>query len=200
MIKAKPILMSTSMVQANRAGRKTQTRRVIKEPMYYGCLTGDCPHWSQAECDTAMVVACPYGLPGDVLWVRETWWQHPFTGKYSYYADAHDPALKWKPSIHMPKRASRMTLEIMSTRAEPLHKLSRADAAAEGVCFPLDKPLPAWCKPDRWPEENYQALWDSINGKGEYAWAHNPWVWVIEYTPWAINIEDYLRDYAKGAA
>lgn len=70
---AKPILFSNEMVRALLEGRKTQTRRVVNNPEYFGCLTGDCPHDLSDECANAMRAECPYGKPGDLLWVRETW-------------------------------------------------------------------------------------------------------------------------------
>src|SRR6185437_16020100 len=72
-VKERPILFSGEMVRAILAGRKTQTRRVVKNPDYFGCLTGDCPHWERKLCDESMRDCCPYGKPGDRLWVRESW-------------------------------------------------------------------------------------------------------------------------------
>lgn len=72
-MKERPILFSAPMVRALLEGRKTVTRRLVKNPEYFGCLTGDCPHERQQECDQAVAADCPYGQPGDRLWVREAW-------------------------------------------------------------------------------------------------------------------------------
>lgn len=70
-IKERPILFSAPMVRAILAGKKTQTRRIIKNADYYACLTGDCPHDTYSECLSTMLGFCPYGKPGDRLWVKE---------------------------------------------------------------------------------------------------------------------------------
>jgi hypothetical protein len=72
-MKERSILFSVPMVRANIEDRKTVTRRVVKNPEYFGCLTGDCPHGRQQECDQAVAADCPYGQPSDRLWVREAW-------------------------------------------------------------------------------------------------------------------------------
>ena len=129
----------------------------------------------------------PYGKPGDRLWVRETW--HDASSSLHscalYRADGIDLHWdKWTPSIHMPRWASRITLEITSVRVERLQDISEADALAEGIPsidtpgawtlpIPANPNLPAiylgaFCK-----------LWESINGPG--SWAANPWVWAIEF-------------------
>jgi hypothetical protein len=87
----------------------------------------------------------------------------------------------WNPSIHMPRTASRLLLEIVDVRVQRLHEITREDAAAEGVCLDLDEPLPQWFRRDRWPEENFAALWDSLNAERGYGWHSNPWVWVISF-------------------
>jgi hypothetical protein len=147
-----------------------------------------------------------HGAPGDRLWVRET---HAVLvkpedatdgkGRAWYSATTEDPGMvKWKPSIHMPRWASRILLEITNVRVERLQDISGNDAAAEGVQFPCDehgRPLlrltghiapskfnpkksPSW-GPDDYLRFEYAELWESINGPG--SWAENPWVWVIEF-------------------
>lgn len=91
--------------------------------------------------------------------------------------DFKPESMKWTPSIHMPRAASRITIEVTDVRVERLQALSRADAAAEGICYPEGEPKPEWYRNDRWPEENFAGLWDAINGAG--AWHANPWVWVV---------------------
>jgi len=130
----RPILFSGPMIRAILAGRKTQTRRVAK-------LTGagrvkeagSHRNWHLADPDA--VKACPYGTPGDRLWVRETFCD---TGcqRAVYRADTAVENWKyriWRPSIYMPRWASRITLEITDVRLERLQDISEADAAAEGV-------------------------------------------------------------------
>jgi hypothetical protein len=194
-MRARPILMSAPMVQALLAGRKSQTRRILKNPEYYGCLTGDCPHWQQAECNTAMqelAKESPHGVPGDLLWVRETC----FVGRTAlsdnvsrsaviYAADCTPQEVAegkgtWRPSIFMPRYASRLTLELTGVRVERLRNLSRDDALAEGIAWsertqgysydPADGG-PGFHGDD--PCESYWKLWDFLNGEGE-SWK-SPW-------------------------
>ncbi len=141
----------------------------------------------------------PYGLPGDRLWVRENGWERPErTAKMMregadtwkpYYFDAD--GLSWqdledfkawrfkrRPSIHMPRWASRITLEIIGVRAERLQDISEADALAEGITLHPDhhnKPRDNIYG----PVQTYRDLWESINGPG--SWEANPWVWVVEF-------------------
>jgi hypothetical protein len=176
------------MVRAILEGRKTQTRRAVKgvvDPDEIEVL-GDsgeafmhsnaCTSFCDYACGGA-VLKCPYGIPGDRLWVKETFWKHTQTGIVRYADGANDASWKetgWKKvsSIHMPRRYSRITLEITGVRVERLQEISEADAAAEG-CEPA---LPVSDK--RWVC-GYSRLWESINGKG--SWSLNPWVWVIEF-------------------
>ncbi|WP_218816228.1 hypothetical protein [Methylobacillus rhizosphaerae] len=136
--------------------------------------------------------ACPHGQPGDQLWVRETW-QHSYfpyepadpSADIFYRADFLDDPLgadlehskdgirrTWKPSIHLPRWASRIQLEIVRVRVERLQDCSVTDAIDEGIEFSLlDEPEDAiW---------RYRELWESINGPG--SWEANPFVWVIEF-------------------
>lgn len=202
-MKERPILFSGPMIRAILESRKTQTRRVVKRPWRFGCLTGDCPHETKKECDAALKSyftprACPYGQPGDRLWVRET-----FCHKYDdnempvynadgnldpsccyYSADAVDVLFPdgggWTPSIHMPRWASRITLEVIAVRIEQLQDISEADAFAEGAGY------------DYGPQSSgelmalFRHLWDSINGHPrkdgiDISWSANPWVWVVEF-------------------
>lgn len=195
-MRERPILFSAPMVRAILEGWKTQTRRVVKNPDNFGCLTGDCPHQLQEECDAALRERCPYGLPGDLLWVRETCIISPkrFDGVRSDSYNATDPdgdgrivqylastpdtdaardyGLKVTPSIFMPRWASRITLTITNVRVERLQDISRGDAMAEGCPFPNMETGP---DPRQW----YAELWDQINGIG--AWESNPWVWVVSF-------------------
>lgn len=191
-MKERPILFSGQMVRAILDGRKTQTRRVIKKPEWYGCPTGDCPHGAQQQCDEAMndpsvLSECPYGVPGDRMWVRETLyldedrgWQYADTsplqcpherlGEMEHWLNNRRAKQRACVSIHMPRWASRITLEVVSVRVERLQEISEADAKAEGVTV-YDGGV---CYRD-----GYAALWDQINGPG--SWSANPWVWVVEF-------------------
>lgn len=164
------IIFSAPMVRALLAGHKTQTRRVIK-PLWSRCLDlGDEDDREQARRD------CPHGAPGDRLWVRETWgaWPHAGGGvrieSLRYRATDERPpdagdAWRWRPSIHMPRWASRITLELEQVRVERVHRMEYCDALAEGV-----ESL-----------AHFRHLWDSLNSERGYPWASNPWVWAITF-------------------
>ncbi len=203
MMKERPMLFSDPMVRALLAGTKTQTRRVVKfarepieHPQMAGVMTariGRRDVWvnSQASHPNHISKACPYGQPGDRLWVRETFSKvdgqtHPWIATDYRATYTHGDRLgdhlgikrRWTPSIHMSREASRILLEITSVRVERLQEISEADAQAEGVCgvdwgHGMDYGGKAcYRKP-------YQQLWESINGPG--SWDANPWVWVIEF-------------------
>ena len=186
-VRERPILFSAPMVKAILAGRKTQTRRVVKCPNPAPEIASLGALWEHGQ------LQCPYGVPGDRLWVRETWQQVTPTGngqwhtvdtvcdglphrRLLYAADAdRDEPPRWRPSIFMPRWASRITLEVTSVRVKRLQEISDDDAHAEG--FTLMPPLP----PGRKPHVRYfRCLWDEINGK-THPWKSNPWVWAIEF-------------------
>ena len=173
----RPILFSGPMVRAILEGRKTMTRRVIKlQP------TGAADVQYRVAAAVTMPVSgrqqvCPYGRVGDHLWVRETWAPHawPPTGpSYQYAADDQYPAPeRWRPSIHMPRAASRITLEVLNVRVERLHDISEEDAKAEGVT------LKGTSRYDGEARDAFEALWCGINGAE--SWDANPWVWRISF-------------------
>lgn len=188
-MKERPILFSAPMIRAILAGLKTQTRRVVKPQPEPGT---DCPYHVGIGADRKARV-CPYGAPGDRLWVRETGWERPVRTpqmmrngadtwpRYVYDADGfseqeHADLKEWgfvrRPSIHMPRWASRITLEVVGVRVERLLDISRGDAMDEGCPFPN---MAAGDDPRQW----YADLWQQINGPG--SWALNPWVWVVEF-------------------
>jgi hypothetical protein len=179
--KERPILFSGPMVRAILAGRKTQTRRIVKNQEWYN-LKGDYGDRLRG------VDRCPYGHPGERLWVRETWFcatGEPGPALCHYQADGDRPEFKglWKPSIHMFRWASRITLEITGVRVERLQDISEADAIAEGIAkhsdqwidYPAGKSAAGWSD----PRKSFTSLWQSING-GD-SWNANPWVWVVEF-------------------
>lgn len=188
-MKSRPILFKDEMIRAILEGRKTQTRRVVKLPKNH--VWGDfydgqiCPDSDLSSLGFPVdELRCPYGQPGDRLWVRETW-AEPTTldpGPTFYKADypacvpAHfsnvpdASAIKWKPSIHMRRDQSRITLEISGVRVERLQDIREVDAKAEGV-------EPPECCYAHY--HGFSKLWESINGLG--SWDANPWVWCIEF-------------------
>lgn len=198
-MKERPILFSAPMVRAILEDRKTMTRRVAKLANF-------------GTAGERQNVKCPYGQPGDRLWVRETFyaygrWETLFNQKkgreewrfvdmtlecgfaYQYAADNPDitlakgrgvitPGWHKRPAIHMPRRACRSVVEIVSVRVERLRDISETDARAEGVTLggPIGH-LPTYqAAPYAY---HYAQLWESINGAG--SWDANPWVWVIEF-------------------
>ncbi len=172
----KPILFSGPMVKAILEGRKTMTRRVIK----FNASGRVQAHGKQWHIDDSNVVlGAPY-QPGDHLWVRETWVHiepdiHPmYRADYKSTTQLAQLALgfKWRPSIFMPRWASRITLEVTGVRAERLQEITETDAISEGV-------KGGSCHPDFWVGA-FRDLWDSINGK-KHPWESNPYVWVYEF-------------------
>jgi hypothetical protein len=202
-MKERPILFSALMVRALLNCTKSQTRRIVKpqpewtEPGTAWTFRDDGhsgPGWYAYNEDYpeegALFYRCPYGIPGDRLWVRESFCvpsDAPENTRYvAYMADAcEDPGrLRWKPSIHMPRWASRILLEITGVRVERLQAISEADARAEGItdggCLSCGDHEPCGCadpKPDA--RDSFCRLWQSING--EQSWHANPWVWVVEF-------------------
>lgn len=236
-MKERPILFSAPMVRAILEGRKTQTRRVVKSaPDAANAVANLALMPPSADGSThklwwrdlyerliGAVPACPYGQPGDRLWVRETWrigaWRED-GGRLAFdyraspeititpwvtipddddgekfclywsgvcdelrqkcvYADSDDQyrweqgkaPLRWRPSIYMPRWASRITLEIVSVRVERLNEISKRDCIAEGMVGLCDVHA-GW-------HQSYADFWESINGAG--SWQQNPWVWVVEF-------------------
>jgi hypothetical protein len=206
-MKEHPILFSPPMVQAILAGRKTMTRRIIKpQPPDDIFETGlYCPtmvdrhgeEYPGSErygiSNEAWSIKFPYGQPGDKLWVRETFQIVPPNFIF-YKADPENKAKTgWKPSIFMPRSASRIDLVIKSVRVERLNDISNTDALNEGIerkiKFPDEEPDTLFYrdysfKRERFargilfgPKESFKTLWESINGKE--SWQSNPWAWCI---------------------
>lgn len=235
-MKERPIIFSAPMVMAILDGRKTQTRRIVKNA-----------HMMTVDGELVPIAAlCPYGQPGDRLVVREKWrigaWDEDrgavaidyFDGPRREWIEVPDPTLdgelfnrlwqqstddaraagltpdddgryrwapgespcRWRPSIHMPRWASRITLEITDVRVERLQDISEADAVAEGVrqgdgkwhdlgdgeAVFLDEF--GWFAPERYTRHNaprhaFREAWEIINGPE--SWAANPWVWCITF-------------------
>jgi hypothetical protein len=180
-MKERPILFSSAMVRAILAGKKTQTRRILKrQPHGAGEWVLRGISWMFPNVCPYIAIKCPYGQPGDRLWVRETWYDCIDNNDIPRYA-ADGPApitenrhYKKRPSIFMPHLMSRITLEIINIKIERLQDISERDALAEGVYSAVvtDENHVA-------PSECFKKLWESINGAG--SWKANPWVWVIEF-------------------
>lgn len=220
----RPILFSGPMVRAILEGRKFQTRRVVKAGQVFGYGPMDRWTWSSAIATEHAARFCPYGKPGDRLWVKETWrsWDEGCRddhdddcepcephcnqtyvayaatprrgfrpkpdGSAITYLDESSPLEQdskllgpWKPSIHMPRWASRITLEVTGVRIERLNDISEADAMAEGISV---RNHHRWGFAETGSDHNaptyaFRSLWESINGEG--SWSANPWVWVISF-------------------
>jgi hypothetical protein len=201
----RPILFSAAMVRAILEDRKTQTRRAVK-PKTSGRFLGYIPertsYWFAAGPldQSSSELRCPYGAPGDRLWVREGFWylrqsQQEMVG----FADGtvrllagstllttppseghagYGEAWKRKPSIHMPRWASRLTLEVTDVRVQRLQEISDKDAFSEGIQSAVDGGF----RSDGSARDTFRLLWDSINGKRPgCAWADNPWVWCVSF-------------------
>lgn len=206
-MKERPILFSAPMVRAILSGQKTQTRRIVK-PQPHVAQPGPIPGAGICAITTpddqrlgrlGKVIQCPYGQPGDRLWVRENFCQDgqwclrlgaepddpagrfwSGSSRILYAADQHaelpppiDSMNTWRsrPSIHMPRWASRILLEITGVRVQRLQDISEDDAYAEGVTHAEQGGINA--------RDGFSVLWNKINGAG--SWAANPWVWAMQF-------------------
>lgn len=194
----RPILMSAPMVRALIEGTKTQTRRVVADRHLAQI------DLSRTPCRANWSKPMPYGQPGDRLWVRETWMPDPpCDGTWGYTAWAgsrigqisavperfrkpefcnyratwphKEDGMRWTPGIHMPRWASRITLEVTGVRVERLQDISTSDAEAEGWPGPDAENSISSTYPIAW----YSKLWEEINGPG--SWTANPWVWCVAF-------------------
>lgn len=240
-MKVRPILFSGPMIRALLDGRKTQTRLVVKPQPPTGSVLHQYTReheqsdlansfgWFVQEagdlwpCNRDDRARCPYGVPGDILWVRETWsvgalvdedapskmnaWsERPF-----YHADGEPPKFsgygRVRPSIHMPRWASRLTLRITDVRVERVQDISEEDAEAEGSflgkcsCSDMQTPMTGLYATFRQTGcsihgEEFRALWDSINKIRGYGWDANPWVWAISFDVIQSNIDEVLKKEA----
>lgn len=195
--------MSAPMVRAILDGRKTQTRRIIPvQPDSFGPPQWWVPEYckqirppSEEVYKTEALKRCKYGQPGDILWVRETWqtWALGWIFKASY-GDELPKGIKWKPSIFMPREASRIRLEVTDIRVERPQDISEEDCMAEGIeragygykSYEIihagrhkGEPNPHSVIPNNSPITSYMELWESINGLN--SWELNLWVWVISF-------------------
>ena len=199
--KARPIPFQPEMARALWEGRKTQTRRIVKpQSLFDGKDAIVRRHPNQK--------GCPYGKPGDLLWVREAHhayhWDRP---RVVYRADHGGEPVRvrtqiesyeigrWTPSIHMPRWASRMTLELTEVRVELVRDINGEDAKAEGVApafeddFGVVHSQPRY----RW---GFRKLWQSINGPE--SWKADPWVWVLVFTVHKQNVDALPATHTGG--
>jgi hypothetical protein len=206
-VRERPILFSGPMVRAILDDRKTQTRRVIVHPKNPPSGYTDCGFGFWPTVDPTHATWCgpdypdgaedevrnPFGAPGDRLWVREAFdhiWTDGERGWHNVYRADGDPAylprgerMRWRPSIHMPRAASRLTLEVTGVRVERVQAITEDDARAEGVA-------PAWLDVNgedvnaHAPPTHVQGfakLWNALNASRGYGWDANPWVWVVAF-------------------
>ena len=192
----KPILFNTEMVRAILEGRKTVTRRVVKDMDIingWDCEADGTPiaYIDQATGDSyPPTMPCPHH-PGDILWVRETW-AKSMAGTFMYRAD--DKAImveRWRPSIHMPKEAARLFLRVTDVRVERLQDITAEGALDEGANVEFPEPKPPYIslaytemrlKPAA--RQSFANLWNSTIKPADRTicgWEANPWVWVIEF-------------------
>ena len=214
---ARPIIFSAPMIRALLDGKKTQTRRIVKPQ----------PEWMQTDAlgsvatigrSTGMAEAlCPYGRAGDLLWVREVWalcgslanvrpkdFEFPHIVlrdglRYQSDDDGYDGTVQyWRPSIHMPRWASRLTLRLTDVRIERLQEISEADAQAEGITGPHYVGYQAYFLPgDSKPRYScataaFECLWESLHGPD--SWSANPWVWALTFDVIRRNVDEVVDD------
>lgn len=195
-MKERGMIFNAEMVNSILSGRKTQTRRPVKFPfrdVNLGCeLSGN---ELAGELSAGNYWNSRVGQPGDRIWVRETWAEAgasaPDLTLYRANYPEHVPAhyenvppvdeIRWTPSIHMPRWASRILLEITDVRVERLNNISYDDAISEGITQEwtcIDPGLGSYAHKND-VQDDYETLWKSIYG--EESWAANPWVWVISF-------------------
>lgn len=213
-MKATPILFNGAMVRALLEGRKTQTRRVVKpQPKNSDGRHASSRHgfefFGGEYPEHGSVVWCPYGRPGDLLWVRETF---AFSRLYSLCAPRGVPCgsdtfyregmsdKEWEalhtrthPAIHMPRWASRLTLKIQDVSVERVQDIRAADVIAEGVDVHEAERRLKMIEPADFDVCAFAELWHSINGAREYSWDSNPWVWALTFEVINQNVIEVLR-------
>ncbi len=220
------ILFSPPMVRAILAGQKTMTRRVVRPQPDFGTAhaalggdTSDAVPGVSPACFGSCVglqqgrgfgyvipnIRSPYGAPGDLLWVRETWAAGKQfddvaprdipDGAFIHYAASHPGDMhiigmargRWRRSIHMPRWASRLTLRVTDVRVERVQDITPTDALAEGCgrtpCAACDEAGCEECNHEGWHREVdvFRAPWDTLNAKRGHGWDTNPWVWVVSF-------------------
>ena len=201
----RPFIAYPHEVRAMLSGRQTQFRRVVKlrefqrsstpgyDWQFRGTRNGAPTKgtWQDFRHEQLLGI-CPFGQPGDRLWVRETFYELSSfeffddnvpddIPSFLYHADGEPTWGEWikRPSIHMPRRASRLTLEVENVRVERVQEISEADARAEG-CAAIGCGETARCVPEpEWARDHFEELWNSTNGPN--SWSDNPWVFAVNF-------------------
>lgn len=194
-MKSRPILMNVPMVKALLDGRKSQTRRVVKPQPPEPCVLmdsrpgGQVAEWASSNHGVPFhSVHCPYGSSGDLLWVRETWATNNYgfpapQASISYKAGPDGYQGLWRPSIHMPRWASRITLCLDTVRVERLQDASRRDIASAGCPYTTRESALSW----------FRFEWDVNYAQRGYSWETNPWVWVLQFDVILQNVDIVVR-------
>jgi hypothetical protein len=213
-MKVVPMIFNTEMVKALLDGRKTVTRRPVKVDYERG-MKGPVVRGRNGEVSVLSFAPtaglCPFGNVGDLIYVRETFrlFNHsdecgcsdycncPPSGTPIYLATCGDDSeSKWKPSIHMPRTASRLTLKVTNVRIERVQDISEEEAIKEGIN--KHHQLPAFKSPIGYHTSTayaYEELWNSIYGN----WDENPYVWAIEFEVIHQNVDEYLESIKDSA-
>lgn len=211
-VKERPILFNREMVRSVLSGIKTQTRRLINpQPIspgqgaYFDAYNGG-PQWNWWAQDNkqylSQIIRCPFGKPNDRLWVRETWMhiddegdKFDGLGTQIYYRAeqsknsleyARTQSLAWHPSIHMPRWASRILLEVTGVHVERVQDITEENAKNEGVGLYFEDGSSGWGQYDSTHPSDYshrwgfKRIWDDLYSERN-SWGLNPWVWVIEF-------------------
>lgn len=185
--KAVPLLFSDTMAQAVVEGAKTQTRRVIaKAPAHFFCYNpeiGDGPvtfmdRENVIDSTEAVDIKCPF-VVGGMIWGRETYAIDPGTKLFIYRAEQPAADMKWKPSIFMPRVASRLDLKITGVRVERVQDITARDVDDEAAVPPGPPTRPG--AETEYVISEFAKVWDNLNLKRGCGWAANPWVWVIRF-------------------
>lgn len=220
-MKTKPIIFNGTMIRALLDDRKTQTRRVVQRARHpYGEMLTPDQIATEVLWNTG-AIRCPYGQPGELLWVRETWqgyrrtsyeydeWdeiqdaadraEHGDAWSWVYKADGENFPNKWFPSIHMPRSASRLTLEITDVRVERVQDISERDAKAEGIGdggfgSQASVELDGGRTHHNTPQGCFRKLWDSIYAKRGHGWDANPYVWALTFKVHSCNVDQLARE------
>ena len=228
-VKERAIIFSGGMVRAILEGRKTQTRRVVKWPVSISdhgvshspmVMRGGI-WWKPEEI-------CSYGRPGDRLWVRESFnwsaddelllgenhrkcperagwradnvvWRADGERQHPEWGTA-----RWRTSIHLPRWASRITLEVVRVRVERVQEITPTDAIAEGCVWfgkydhPIRGGIPSLLE-QRTPVQEFAKIWTEINAKRGWGWEVNPWVWVVEFRKMPTTNGKRINEWVGGA-
>tara|TARA_R110002033_G_scaffold170862_1_gene214532 strand:- start:1127 stop:1762 length:636 start_codon:yes stop_codon:yes gene_type:complete len=211
MIKTTPMIFNSEMVRALLAGNKTQTRRIIKhQPFVSDVFPSLVFPKNKKELEegaglfypnakSSVLAMCPFGQADDLIYVRETFAyqtgddNEPLNPQVYLYAETDSWDGIRVPSIHMPRRVSRLTLKITSVRVERIQDISEEDAKKEGVSFLRDVPD---CDETLTEKQLFGFLWDSVYPK---SWSKNQWVWVVDFEVIHKNIDQVLAEMEQAA-